>query len=79
MRNLRLCFVPKLDLQAHRASTHSKGLSKAEVKQLRHLDVGFSYGRERDEEESAPVRRPRYAAGRGGDYGNRGGRSGPGR
>ena len=72
-------FRSKLDLQAHRASAHSKGLSKAEAKQLRHLDVGFSYTRERDDEESAPSRRPRNASGRGGDYGNRGGRSGPGR
>lgn len=72
-------FRSKLDLQAHKASAHSKGLSKAEAKQLRQLDVGFSYARERDEEESVPVRRHRYTAARGGDYGDNGSRNGPGR
>ena len=38
-------FRSKLDLQVHRARAHSKGMSKAEAKQMRQLDVGFTYGR----------------------------------
>ena len=38
-------FRTKIDLQAHRASQHTKGLSKAEVKQLRQLQVGFTFDR----------------------------------
>ena len=69
-------FRTKLDLQAHRASAHTKGLSKAEVKQLKQLDVGFSYGREREDEEPTTFRRARQTGGRGGaDTSARGGRS----
>lgn len=32
--------------QAHKAKVHTKGLSKAEAKQLRCVDVGFVYTRE---------------------------------
>lgn len=39
-------FRTRLDFQAHRAKVHSRGLSKAEVKQLRQVDMGFSYARE---------------------------------
>ena len=42
-------FRSKIDLQAHRASTHTKGLSKAEVKQLKQLELGFSYVSGREE------------------------------
>ena len=38
-------FRSKLDLQAHRATVHTKGVSKAEAKQMRQLDVGFVYTR----------------------------------
>ena len=71
-------FRTRLDFQAHRASAHTKGLSKAEVKQLKQLDVGFSYGREREEEEQSAVRKPRHV-GRGGDHTSRGARNGQGR
>ena len=39
-------FRSSLDFQAHKAKVHVRGLSKAEVKQLRQVDVGFSYARE---------------------------------
>ena len=38
-------FRTKLDLQVHRAKAHSRGATKAEAKQMRQLDVGFTYGR----------------------------------
>ena len=38
-------FRSKLDLQVHRATAHTKGVTKAEAKQMRQLDVGFTYGR----------------------------------
>ena len=71
-------FRSKLDLQAHRASAHTKGLSKAEVKQLKQLDVGFTYSREREEEEMAANRRSRHT-GRAGESASRGARSAYGR
>ena len=71
-------FRSKLDLQAHRATVHTKGLSKAAVKQMRQLDVGFTYSRETEEEDSRPVRKSRFA-GRGSDHATRGGRSAQGR
>lgn len=71
-------FRSKLDLQAHRAGAHTKGLSKSAVKQLKQLDVGFTYSREREEEEPISLRRPRFA-GRGGDYITRGARGAQGR
>lgn len=36
-------FRNEIDLKAHRASVHSKGMSKAEAKQARALPVEFSY------------------------------------
>lgn len=71
-------FRSKLGLQAHKASAHTKGLSKAAVKQLKQIDVGFTYSREREEEEPSSVRRPRFA-GRGGDHIMRGARGAQGR
>lgn len=47
-------FRTKIDLQAHRASVHSKGLSKAEAKQLRQIDMGFTYGSSREDSEPPP-------------------------
>ena len=38
-------FRTKLDLQVHRARTHAKGVTKAEAKQMRQLDVKFTYSR----------------------------------
>ena len=38
-------FRTKLDIQVHRAKVHTKGVTKAEAKQMRQLDVGFTYGR----------------------------------
>ena len=59
-------FRTKLDLQAHRASTHTKGLSKAEAKQLRQIDVGFTYARDADDSnENVPPRARNYATARG--------------
>lgn len=49
-------FRSKIDLQAHRASTHTRGLSKAEVKQLRQVELGFSYGGARQEGGARGVR-----------------------
>ena len=36
-------FRNEIDLKAHRANVHSKGLTKAEVKQMRFLPVEFSF------------------------------------
>ena len=47
-------FRSKIDLQAHRASTHTKGLSKAEVRQMKQLELGFSYGGGRGESGAGP-------------------------
>ena len=41
-------FRTKLDLQVHRAKAHSRGVTKAEAKQMRQLNVEFSYGRTED-------------------------------
>ncbi|CAI8020793.1 E3 ubiquitin-protein ligase ZNF598 [Geodia barretti] len=41
-------FRTKLDLQVHRAKAHSRGVTKAEAKQMRQLNVEFSYGRAED-------------------------------
>lgn len=38
-------FRNKLDLQVHKATAHTKGLTKAVAKQMRQLDVGFTYVR----------------------------------
>ncbi len=46
-------FRSKIDLQAHRAQTHTKGLSKAEAKQLRQIELGFTFARSEEEEEGA--------------------------
>lgn len=69
-------FRSKLDLQAHRATAHTRGLSKAAVKQLKQVDVGFSYSREREEEEDFSAHRYRHT-GRNGARG--GGQRGQGR
>ena len=45
-------FRNKLDIQAHRAKAHSGSVSKAEAKQMRQLEVGFTYMRS---EEQRPV------------------------
>lgn len=37
-------FRSKIDIQAHRAALHTQGLTKAEVKQMKQLELGFSYG-----------------------------------
>ena len=53
-------YRTKIDLQAHRAATHTKGLSKTEAKQLRQLEVGFTYSRPSAEDvgyEYVPVGR----------------------
>lgn len=39
---LTSAFKNEIDLKAHRASAHSKGMSKAEAKQARALPVEFS-------------------------------------
>lgn len=55
-------FRSKIDLQAHRASTHSRGLSKAEVKLMKQLELGFNYaGGVR--ETGVKTTRPRYDRG----------------
>lgn len=36
-------FRNEIDLKAHKASTHSKGMSKADVKKMRCLPVDFAY------------------------------------
>lgn len=51
-------FATKIDLQAHRAAEHSSGLSKAEVKQLRQIEVGFTYNRRAAAEEVCGHRGP---------------------
>lgn len=38
-------FATKIDFQAHKAAEHSTGLSKSEVKQLRQIEVKFTYSR----------------------------------
>ena len=38
-------FWSKIDLQAHKAAAHSKGMSKSAVKQLRQVEVGFTYSK----------------------------------
>lgn len=45
-------FRSKIDLQAHRAKVHARGMSKAEAKQLRKIEVGFTVVRGREEEET---------------------------
>lgn len=47
-------FRTKLDFQAHKAKEHCKGLSKAEAKQLRQVDVGFVYSKAPEEVEGMP-------------------------
>lgn len=37
-------FRSEIDLKAHRATVHSRGMSKAEVRQARTLEIEFSYG-----------------------------------
>lgn len=54
-------FRTKIDLQAHRANVHSKGLSKAEVKQIRQIDTGFTYGSSREDYAGEPNPRHRRA------------------
>ena len=44
-------FRNKIDLQAHRAAAHSKTVSKAEAKQMRQLDVGFTYARSEEQKQ----------------------------
>ncbi len=40
---LTCVFRSKIDLQAHKAAIHTRGLSKAEVKQMKQVELGFSY------------------------------------
>lgn len=54
-------FQSKIDLQAHRASAHAKGLSKSEVKQLRQIEVGFTYTKA-PESDGMPPPHMRYGA-----------------
>lgn len=37
-------FRSEIDLRAHRATVHSRGMSRAEVRQARTLEIEFSYG-----------------------------------
>lgn len=41
---MMIAFRTEIDLKAHRASAHSKNLSKQQVRQTRTLDIDFSYG-----------------------------------
>lgn len=41
---MAIAFRTEIDLKAHRASAHSKNLSKQQVRQARTLDLDFSYG-----------------------------------
>lgn len=61
---LTSAFRNEIDLKAHRASTHSKGMSKAEVKQMRYVPVDFSYGRAEED-----ARRNQSTRGGGGGVG----------
>lgn len=52
---LSAVFRTKLDLQAHKAKVHTNGLSKAETKLLRQVEVGFQYSREDGGDGMPPV------------------------
>lgn len=54
---LSAAFRNELDLKAHVANSHSKGLSRAEVKKMRHLPVEFHVNAVA--EDSVPVNRRR--------------------
>lgn len=58
-------FRTEIDLKAHRATVHSRGMSRAEVRQARTLEIEFSYG-------------PRGRGGGGDTHENRGQRGGRG-
>ena len=44
-------FRTKLDLQAHKVTVHAKGVSKAEAKQMRQIEVGFTYARSNEQQD----------------------------
>ena len=60
---LSTVFRTKLDFQAHKAKVHTTGLTKAETKQLRQVEVQFQFSREQNGDGMPPVSR-RQATGR---------------
>jgi quinol monooxygenase YgiN len=56
---LSAAFRNEIDLKAHVTSTHSKGLSKAEVKKMRHLPVEFYVNSVSVTEDDFPANRRR--------------------
>lgn len=41
---MAIAFRTEIDMKAHKASVHSRGLSKLQARQTRTLDIDFSYG-----------------------------------
>lgn len=69
-------FRNEIDLKAHLTSVHSKGLSKAEMKKMRHLPVEF-FVNDVAEDDLLANRRRAVPVGRGGGgSGSGGGRGG---
>lgn len=60
---LSTVFRSKLDFQAHKAKVHTRGLTKAETRQLRQVEVQFQYRWEESGDGMPPVAR-RQGAGR---------------
>ena len=64
---LSAVYRSKLDFQAHKAKVHARGLSKAETRQLRQVEIDFQYGRE-DGGDGMPSVARRYNGGGGRRY-----------
>ena len=61
---LSTVFRTKLDFQAHKAKVHTGGLTKAETRQLRQVDIQFHYSREESGDGMPSVSRRVAAGGR---------------
>ena len=69
---LTSAFGNEIDLKAHRASVHSKGMSRAEAKMMRAVPVDFSFtGHQHDSDVPLTMRRGHSAISMGHGHGNR--------